>query len=381
MAEGDIGGVLASLEFEPGYGGEPRIYHIAGDVYAVVNYQVPLQLWIRTLTISDDGLTLALTGSSLQIDDTRGSKEVLLHVAGDVYAIFYQGIDDDGWIKTFTIADDGTLGAGIIASREFDTVLGAHPDAIHIAGNVFAVAYQGALEDGWLKTVTISDDGATITLTGSSLEFDPGQGYYPTILHRAGTVYAIFYQGVDNDGWLRTVNIADDGTITSPVLASLEWTPEVALHAVSPRAIHIGGDVFAVSAQSVIETLSISADGLTLSEIHKQSGPVVTGVPACFIPVSGDAYALIYEAGGTAGQVYTKEIPSDGVMPIPSIDEFNFHTPGEEPWCIHVAGNTYAIVCRDTASVGMLYTVDIETVIAPTSVGGMNPALMEVLGY
>jgi len=379
MAEGDIGSVQASLEFEAGYGGEPFIFHIAGHVYAVLYYQVPLHGILKTFTISDDGLTLALTGASIEYDDTRGIKGKLTHIAGNVYAICYQGPDDDGWIKTVTISDDGLTLALTGASLEFDLVQGAKPRMIHIAGNVYAVVYWGPLNDGWLKTVTISDDGLTLALTGSSLEFDPVDGWTPDIHHRDGTVYAIIYQGDDTNGMLCTVNIADDGTITDPIIASLNWTPPVGEDGITPKGIHIGGSVYAVVCQNAIKTLSVSADGLTLAIIDEGSGPVVTGMPAGFIPVSGDVYVYCFEQPGSVGELITKEIPSDGVIPIPNISFLNFATPGEEPQIIYVTGNIYAIVCRGTGSKGYLHTVDIETVIAPTSVGGINPALEELM--
>jgi len=383
MAEGDISkSIIAQLEFDTNYAGASHVYHIYGSVYAVLYYQVPLQGWIKTFTVSDDGLTIALTGSSLQIDDTRFGFGRLLHVAGNVWACFYQGVDDDGFLKTFTIDNDGTLGGATLATLEWDLSGGVGCSAIHIDGNVFAVAYQGALGDGWLKTVTISADGETLALTGSSLEFDTGDCTFPTILHRDGTVYAIFYAGVDYDGWLKTVNIANDGTITDPVIASLEWRDEsVILDAKYPRAIHIGGDVFAIAYLNGFSTVSVSADGATLSHIDDESGPGGSVWQAGFIPISGDVYCACYEGPGGSGYVLTKEIPADGEMPVGSIDSWAFNIPADEPDIVHVAGDTYATVGRAADSDGTIFTLAIETIIPPTSVGGINPALKELMGY
>ena len=41
----------------------------------------------------------------------------------------------------------------------------------------------------------------------SSLEYDPVGGRYQSMVHVSGNVYAIAYLGPGNDGWLKTVDI------------------------------------------------------------------------------------------------------------------------------------------------------------------------------
>lgn len=80
------------------------------------------------------------------------------------------------------------------------------PQIVHIAGNIYAIAYMGPGDDGWLSTVSISDDGLTLSLA-SSIEFDTVDGRNPRIIHIAGNIYAIAYTGPGWHGWLKTIGI------------------------------------------------------------------------------------------------------------------------------------------------------------------------------
>jgi hypothetical protein len=101
-----------------------------------------------------------------------------------------------------------------VASYEYDPVRSVTPDVIHIADNIYAIAYRGPGTAGWLKTVSISDDGLTMS-TVASYEYSPGTGVTPNIIHVAGDTYAIAYMGPGSDGWLKTIGIT-----TSEALAA-----------------------------------------------------------------------------------------------------------------------------------------------------------------
>jgi len=172
MAEGDIGSVQGSLEFDPTQGEGPSIVHVSGNVSAIAYAGPDLDGWIKTVTISADGATIALAGGSLEFDATDCADPRLIHIGGAVYAIAYEAYGYDGTVVTITISADGATIALAGGSLEFDTVFAAYRNIVHIAGDVYALAYYGPGVDGWIKTVTIRADGATVALAGGSLELD-----------------------------------------------------------------------------------------------------------------------------------------------------------------------------------------------------------------
>ncbi|GAI85573.1 unnamed protein product, partial [marine sediment metagenome] len=90
-----------------------------------------------------------------EFDILKGKTPDIIPVSGDIYAIAYAGDGDDGFLKMVSISDDGNILDTIINNPEFDALKGATPDIIHISGDVCAIAYTGDGDDGFLKTVEI----------------------------------------------------------------------------------------------------------------------------------------------------------------------------------------------------------------------------------
>ena len=140
-------------------------------------------------------------------DPVRGKTPDIINVAGDVYAIAYAGDGDDGWLKTVNITSDGQIGDSMQDSLEFDPVKGKTADIIHVEDDVYAVAYSGDGDDGILITVSIQSDGQIGGSPQYLLEFDPTKGKTPALTHVNGNVYALAYATDDDEGILLTIEI------------------------------------------------------------------------------------------------------------------------------------------------------------------------------
>ena len=182
---------------------------------------------------TDDGFlkTVQIAGSgeigneeidSFEFDVVKGKTPDIIPISDNVYAIAYAGDGDDGWLITGTITAAGQITDTLIDSLEFDPVKGKTPNIIPISGNVYAIAYAGDLDDGFLITVTIATDGQITDTVIDTLEFDSAKGKTPNIIPVSGDVYAIAYAGNGDDGFLKTLTIATDGQITDPVIDPLE---------------------------------------------------------------------------------------------------------------------------------------------------------------
>ena len=359
MAIGDITGTIASLEFDTSLGYIPYIIHLSGDVYAIVYSGPGYDGWLKTVGIQSDG-TITGTIASFEFDPTVGYEPCIIHISGDVYAIVYGGPPwgTDGWLKTVRIQSDGTI-TGTIASFEFDPIYGFSPEIIHISGDVYAIAYHGPDDDGWLKTVGIQSDG-TITGTIASFEFDPVKTEYPDIIHVSGDVYAIAYWGPDGDGWLKTVGIQSDGTITGTI-ASFEFDQ---VNGYYPDIIHVSGDVYAIAyhgpdGDGWLKTVGIQSDGTITGTIASFEFDQVNGYYPDIIHVSGDVYAIAYHGPDGDGWLKTVGIQSDGTI-TGTIASFEF-SPDDVgfPNILHVSGDVHPIVYTGPGTIGWLKTVGI----------------------
>jgi len=311
--------------------------------------------------------------ASLEFDTGNGQYPNLIHISGNVYAIAYAGPDYDGWLKTVSISNDG-LTLSEIASLEFDTGNGTYIDFIHISGNVYAIAYEGPDVDGWLKTVSISNDGLTLSVI-ASLEFDTGTGRGSSIIHISGNTYAIAYQGPGDDGWLKTVSISNDG-LTLSEIASLEFDT---IHGISPFMLSIRSNVAVIAYRGPstnmgsLKTVSISNDGLTLSEIASLLEFDSSYRTFYIIHISGNVYAIAYQGRDADGFLKTLSISDDGAT-LSVIESLEFDTFGcQSPYIIHISGNVYAIAYGLTSPDydGWLKTVSISPLATPRSFGSI----------
>ena len=201
---------------------------------------------------------------SLDFDLYGGVLPKIVHISGSTYAIVYQGYGNDGYLVTISIEASGTI-AGVIGSLEFDTSNGAHPWITHIAGDVHAITYVGPGGNGTIKTLTIQPDG-TIGVVIDTFVYDSGPSIIePVIVNISGNVYAVFYGGADNDGWLKTITINNTGTIGG-IIDTLEFDTAYGVYS---APIHIGGSIWAVAytADAIfgpgrIKTISIASNGV-----------------------------------------------------------------------------------------------------------------------
>lgn len=381
MAEGDISFITSSL-FDAGRGMNPSIVHVSGNVYAIAYRGPDNDGWLITVTISDDGTIIALTGSSLEFNAASGEYPRLIHVTGNIYAIVYTQLAlEDGILCTVSIDDSGNIGVAVLNTFTFDAVRGYNPHITHVAGDVYAIAYNGAGDRGLLCTVTIDNVGNIAFIATFTFDDDFTSGHNPYITHVAGDVYAIAYTGAPaSRGRLCTVTIDAAGNIGAVA------TREFDSFAGGSVILHVAGDVYAIvytweDNKGKVSTWII--DALGAIDPGSPEGTLiwddVKGIHPDFIQVSGHVYAIAARGAGDTGWLHTITIEADGQISDLDTLEFDDSTT-EDPRLIQVAGKVFAIayVYFVVPIPGYVATVEIEG--EAKGMVGLNPAFMEMMG-
>ncbi len=317
-SNGQIGAVIHWTEFDPVLAWTNSLAHIPGTDKYIVGFQGPgNDGYLRTFSVSDAGVFGPIIGTFF-IDGFGYSVRYFrfYQLAGTAWLLAYQGSGNAGWFLTININPDGTFGA-LIDKERFDRNMGAFPALVHISGNIFAVAYTGPDSDGWLKTWEVSPDGFIAAGLIGMLEFDNQYCHSPQMRHISGNVYAIAYQGqpagpATGNGWIKTLTIADDGTI--------------------------GG---------IIDTFQFT---------HGFKATLVTAI----IPAGDEAYIIAYTAHDDHGQVVKVTIHDDGQIDEPLVDELEFDdTRCIVPEMIPISGPVFAIAYSGVDEHGWIKTVSI----------------------
>ena len=357
--------VVDTLEFDTSSGYEPKITHVDGDVYAICYQGSYSDGFIKTVEIAANGDITNTIIDTQEFGAFRCYYPNILHVNEDVYVVVYRGYDDDGFLKTVKIADDGTITNKVIDTLEFDKSSCYYPSIIHINGDVYAIAYTGSGSDGFLKTVRIGDNGKITNIVIDTLEFDTSYGYEPSIIHTNGDIYAIAYTGPGSDGFLKTVEIAGNGMITDGVIDTLEFDTSYARYS---DIVHVyGGTIYAVA------YMGPSSDGFLKTVEIASNGTITDGVidtlefdtSYCYEPkiihISGGIYAIAYTGRSSDGFLKTLRIGNNGNIVNLVDDSLEYHTSDAfEPSIIHVDGTIFAIAYRDYHRTGFVKTVEID---------------------
>lgn len=371
---GQITGVIDTVVFDravTGYSEEPNMIHVYGDIYAIAYRNPDSDGALRTLDIADDGQITAPSHfdgeyiDSFPFDIFDGFEPNITHVDGNIYAICYGGFKSVGTLRTVEIYNDGTIKQDIINTSDFDTDNGREPSIIHINGDVYAIAYRGPDNDGWLKTVKIASNGVIDSNIIDSYEFDTSACYDPSILRIYGDFYAIAYRGAYDDGLLKTVQIANNGTISKPVIDYAEFG---IFDFQQPDIIQISDNIYALAFRGFdndgyLRTVEIASDGQIndsiINSFKFHSGQILDPM---IIHISGEFYAIAYSDYQSSwhGFLKTVRINSFGYIIGGVIDSLEFETTqGIRPAIVHVSGDVYAITYRGPSDYGYVKTVNI----------------------
>ena len=338
-------------------GADDRINCGAGGSLDITS-AITLEAWVNT---SGDEAILAMTDSS-EFDGVSADKPDMIHISGDVYAVAYKGPGNHGFLKTIEIATDGSINTEI-DTLEFDALKGDNPDIINVSGDVYAIAYKDNDNYGVLKTVEIATNGSITDTPIDSLDFDGVAGDKPVMIHISGDVYAVTYKGPSNHGLLKTFEIATAGSI-STVIDSLEFDP---VKGDTPDIINVSGDIYAIAYKNtnnygVLKTVEIATNGsITDTPIDSLDFDTVSANVPDMIHISGDVYAVAYKGGLNHGTLKTIEIATNGNINS-VIDTFEFDpVKGDVPDMVYVSGDIYAVAYKNTNNYGVLKAIEIAT--------------------
>jgi len=335
------------------------LVQVDSDTYALAYTGVDDDGFISTFTISADGATITEI-ATLEHDTNNSKDNSLVQVDSDTYALAYAGENDDGFISTFTISSSGAITAvrtqSLANNLEHDTLDGTYNSLVQVDSDTFALAY--AANSGFISTFTISSDGATITEI-ATLEHDLLDNSDNSLVQVDSDTYALAYHSSDmmmmiDAGIISTFTISSDGaTITE--IATLEhdasdgWEHSlVQVDSDTYALAYAGGENF--SGSGFISTFTISSDGATITEITSVEHDTNLGRYNSLVQVDSDTYALAYAGSGYDGFISTFTISSaeEEATTTTSSDCYDCTPPTLQSSHITILTNDYIVATSDS---------------------------------
>jgi len=197
------------------------LIEVATGVYALAYASTDDDGIVKTFTIDADGTNITQEASNGHANKAKGNSLVKLDTTK--YALAYEGDadgEDDGYITSFTITADGTSITECTCQLEHDTGTGKVNSLLKVDSDTVVLAYQGTDDDGFITTFTIPAVGATTITEVQTLEHDAADGKGNSLVEVATGVYALAYEGAKDDGGgdngvLKTITISVESSPTS----------------------------------------------------------------------------------------------------------------------------------------------------------------------
>jgi len=271
-----------------------------------------IEAWIKPNGSIRKGTIYNRTLSTFEYDTGNGNEPSIISTGNGIYAIAYRGNLSDGFIATINISSDGQIANSVTDLLEYDASDGYEPAIINVGTGIYAIAYRGQGDDGFIATINISSDGQIANSVTDLFEYDTGNGYNPSIISTGNGIYAIAYRSNASDGFITTINISSDGDIKNGAIHSMEYDTTAGN---TPQIFHVSNNIYAVAyrgagSDGFIKTLEISSGSISgvISSFEYDSA---NGYEPSVLELSQSKYAVVHKGTGSDGFISTFEIISD----------------------------------------------------------------------
>ena len=149
-----------------------------------------------------------LTEKTSVHNSSQGNWNSMQQRDADTYVLAYTGSGSDGYIQTFDINANGST---ITKKRGWrhNSSQGNYNSLVKVADDIFALAYTGYSNDGYIRTFKVDASGNIAAK--NSIEHNKNYGIYNALTHLTGTTYVLAYTGASNKGKMSTFTIPANG--------------------------------------------------------------------------------------------------------------------------------------------------------------------------
>jgi len=240
--------------------------------------------------------------AGLEHNTTQGTFNSFVKVDSNTYALAYSGHSNDGYIQTFTIP---TSGSSItkVTTVEHDNNGATYASIVQVDADTYVSAYYGYY-GGWggqIRTFTIPVDGSAVT-TVNTLRHYTSTATWNSLIALDADTYVLAFTDANNDGWLKTFTVSADGATLTQV-ATLEHDLNNGEY---NSLVKVDANTVALAYTSssnwgYIKTFTIPADGSSITEVNSYKHDGIQGKYNSFVQADSNTYVLAYAGSGNDG--------------------------------------------------------------------------------
>lgn len=164
--------------------------------------------FVQVFEVNTTTWAVTTAGAPLEFDTQNGSYGSCFKIDANHFIHFFRGdLGNDGYAQVFEV-NTSTWAVTTAGGRfEFDTQNGLYNTCWQVDTNHFVHFWGGLNNDGFVGTVEVNTSTWEITTTAAMLEHDTQQGNWNRCCKIDTSHFINLYSGVDNDGFAQVVNV------------------------------------------------------------------------------------------------------------------------------------------------------------------------------
>lgn len=366
MAYGEIGTVIDTFAFHPAPTNFIDVLHVAGDVWLFAYQSGNENTQLRTVEIKPDG---QITEPVLDVYNIRpgvGQNPKLIRVRGNIYAVADKTALNLPTVTTFEVLTDGTIIKTIIDDWNWVSVSAARHTWMKASLLIQAVGYMGGSNHGFLQSIEIAPDGTITKSVIDQVKFNDVYAFVFDSTQVSGSRHVMAYRGTGNQINVMTYSVSPLGVISDPYIQNVVLTAGSSDAACIRKAY---ADIFAIShvregSHAWLSTVRISPGGAittpNLDDLNVYATPC--GIPAVLSIGQG---IVLYALRGPDGDgwIHSYQVdPQTGAITDTPISTYEFDPSNcDLPVLFHISGDVYAIAYQGVSAWAYLKTLTAST--------------------
>lgn len=368
MADGDIGSVQDTLEYDTVNSVENRIIKRSNSIAAIFYVDDNLDQKVVTVEVDAAGqITDTVKDTLIFNGGSAGYLSIAERITG-YYVLFGQmdldALGDNLWAATISVGAAGELPVAIIDSLKFATG-GLYDSSItHLTGSIMVSADCVSGAQQFIRTFTCSATGTLGAAEIESYRFITNTGRQADICKVNDGVVAIVTSDSGGELKLWTFAVSPSGNITTPEVDGLV----LAASGSAGDICHVTGNIFAIAYEGpgtdgFICTIDIDSSGnigASVIETYEFETSHLQNPSICKIKTG--VCSIVYTGPTSNGYIKTIEIDAAGDITTPFLDELIYAAAGSEYQdIVFMQGNIYLIAHKWPVADGFVTSVDVET--------------------
>lgn len=303
-------------------------------------------------------------------DATLGHYPAIQQIDEDLHCIAYRGADNDGWSKSVNITAAGAIAEPASNTLEFDAVEAAYSKACVRPTHILCNFYLSANAHRYVEAIKVNADGTLEQHANHRVQFTTANYTFGPPLHRHGDIVAIAYQHQDGTAHVCTVTVSDEGEVTDPVTSDLATTAIVQGY---PSLAHVAGNVHVLMYQDG------GNNGYAISVNISEGGVVsATGQPNTLIAaqynwsnnlikIKDNTFVCVHDGPTNTGVAAVFQCSDTGVITVPTNNIYEFEASlCDTPWALRITDEVFAVAYSGVGTDGFLKTIKCEVASAAT---------------